>query len=69
MSKEKKHEEMKPTIEELQKSIEDVRKIADEYKSIVEEKMKKRPLESAAIIFTAGIIIGLLIGTATARRS
>jgi ElaB/YqjD/DUF883 family membrane-anchored ribosome-binding protein len=69
MSEEKKHEEMNLTIEELQDRIENVRKYAEDYKSIVEERMKKRPLETSAIIFAAGIILGILIGTATARRS
>jgi F0F1-type ATP synthase assembly protein I len=69
MSKKEKPEEVKPTIEDLHKKIKDVRKLADDSKAMLEERMKKRPLESASMIFVAGVILGVLIGSATARRS
>jgi len=61
-------EEKKPTAEELQKKVEDVTKLAKEYRGEFEEIMKRRPMESAGIIFIAGLVLGLLIG-ASSRRS
>ena len=69
MSKEEKPEEVKPTIEDLHKTIKDVKKLADDSKIMLEDRMKSKPLESATMIFVAGIVLGVLIGSATARRS
>jgi len=69
MSKEEKPEKVKPTIEDLDKTIKDVKKLADDSKIMLENRMKKRPLESATMIFVAGVVLGVLIGSATARRS
>jgi F0F1-type ATP synthase assembly protein I len=68
MSK-KKPEESQLPIEDLQKKIKDVKKLADASKAMLEDKMKNRPLESAAMIFVAGVILGVLISSTTARRS
>ena len=68
MSKEEKPEEAKPTIEDLDKTIKDVKKLTDDSKVMLENRMKKRPLESATMIFMAGVVLGVLIGSATARR-
>jgi F0F1-type ATP synthase assembly protein I len=65
----KKPEESQPSIEDLQKKIKDVKKLADDSKAILEDKMKNRPLESAAMIFVAGVILGVLISSNTTRRS
>jgi F0F1-type ATP synthase assembly protein I len=65
----KKKPESQPSIEDLQKKIKDAKKLADDSKAVLEDKMKNRPLESAAMIFVAGVILGILIGSATARRS
>ena len=62
-------EKVKPMVEELQKKVEDVTKLANEYRAELEEIMKRRPLESAGIIFVAGLVLGILIGTSTSRRS
>jgi F0F1-type ATP synthase assembly protein I len=69
MSKKEKPKEEKPTIEDLHKKVEDVKKLTDEYKSLLEDKMKRRPLESATMIFVAGVVLGILIGSSTAKRS
>lgn len=55
--------------ENLDKKIKDAKKLADDSKAMLEERMKKRPLESASMIFVAGVILGVLIGSTTARRS
>jgi len=62
-------EEKKPTAEELQKKVEDITKLSKEYRDELEEIMKRRPLESAGIIFIAGLVLGILIGTVKSRRS
>jgi hypothetical protein len=51
------------TIEDLQEKIKDVKKLADDSKAMLEGRMKSRPLESAAIIFVFGLILGILIGS------
>jgi len=68
MSKEEKPEKVKPTIEDLHKTIKDVNKLADDSKAMLEDRMMIKPLESATMIFMAGVILGVLIGSATARR-
>ena len=68
MSKKEKPGETKPAIEDLQKKIKDVKKLADDSKAMLEDKMKRRPLESASMIFVAGVILGALLSSAIARR-
>ncbi len=68
MSKKEKPEEAKPLIEDLNKTIKDVKKLTDDSKVMLEDRMKSKPLESATMIFMAGVILGVLIGSATARR-
>ncbi|MFC1506247.1 hypothetical protein ACFLQ6_04155 [Thermoproteota archaeon] len=68
MSK-KKSKETKPTTEDLHETIKDVKKLADDSKVMLEERVKRKPLESATMIFMTGLVLGILIGSATARRS
>ena len=68
MSK-KQIEESKLSIEDLQKKIKDVKKLTDDSKAMLENKMKNRPIGSAATIFVIGVILGVLIGSTTARRN
>jgi ElaB/YqjD/DUF883 family membrane-anchored ribosome-binding protein len=63
MSKKRKSKETKPTIEDLNKKIKDVKKLADDSKIALEDKMKSKPLESAAMIFVVGLILGILLGS------
>ncbi len=67
MSKKEKPEEAKSLIEDLDKTIKDVKKLTDDSKIMMEDRMKSKPLESATMIFMAGVILGILIGSA--RRS
>ncbi|MCK5604659.1 hypothetical protein KAR91_22410 [Candidatus Pacearchaeota archaeon] len=62
-------EKIKPTTEELQKRIEEVRELSEKYRSELEDRVKTRPLESAGIIFVAGLVLGILIATSKSRRS
>jgi uncharacterized coiled-coil DUF342 family protein len=61
-------EKIKTRIDELHKRVEDMRKLADEYKFELEETIKARPLESIVVIFIAGLIFGILLGTTSSRR-
>jgi ElaB/YqjD/DUF883 family membrane-anchored ribosome-binding protein len=61
-------EEKKPRVEELEKRLEDVSKLVKDYRGEFEEIMKRKPMESAGIIFVVGLVIGILIG-ASSRRS
>jgi ElaB/YqjD/DUF883 family membrane-anchored ribosome-binding protein len=63
MSKKRKSKEATPTIEDLNKKISDVKKLADDSKVVLEDKMKSKPLESAAMIFVVGLILGILLGS------
>ena len=67
MSKKEKPEKAKPSIEDLDKVIKDVKKLADDSKAMLEDRMKSKPLESVTMVFMAGVILGILIGSA--RRS
>ncbi len=62
-------EKPKVTIEELQQRIGDIKDYAEKTRLEIEEMVRKRPLESAGVVFIAGIVIGILIGTSIARRS
>ena len=61
-------EEKKPRVEELEKRFEEVRKLIKKYRGEFEEIMKRKPIETAGIIFIAGLVLGLLI-RASSRRS
>ena len=67
MSKKEKSGVAKPSIEDLDKVIKDVKKLADDSKVMLEDRMKSKPLESVTMVFMAGVILGILIGSA--RRS
>ncbi|MBS7629645.1 hypothetical protein KEJ23_06770 [Candidatus Bathyarchaeota archaeon] len=51
-------EKVKLSPEELQKRIKEVRDLAEKSKLEIEEMLRKRPLESAGVVFIAGIVIG-----------
>jgi F0F1-type ATP synthase assembly protein I len=61
-------EKSKVTIEDLHKRIGEVKDYTEKTRKELQETIKKKPLESAGAIFIAGVIIGLIIGTAISRR-
>lgn len=69
MSKKNKAEKAKLTKDELQKKIEEVIKLSKEYKPELEKRMKEEPLKSAGMIFLIGLVLGLILGISTCRRS
>ncbi|MCW4032513.1 MAG: hypothetical protein NWF08_03865 [Candidatus Bathyarchaeota archaeon] len=62
------YERGKERVEKLEKRSEEVRKLVNKYRGELEETMKRRPMESAGIIFIAGLVLGLLIGASSRRR-
>ena len=58
-------EEKKPRVEELEKRFEEVRKLIKKYRGEFEEIMKRKPIETAGIIFIAGLVLELLIGSSS----
>ena len=60
--------EKKVTLEDLQETVGDVKELAERTRVELETMIKRKPLESAGIVFIAGIVFGLLIGTSIARR-
>lgn len=61
-------EKTKVTIEDLHKRIGEVKDYTEKTRQELQERIKKKPIESAGVIFIAGVIIGLLIGTSISRR-
>ena len=60
-------EEKKASVEEIEKRLEDVKKLVNKYRGELEEIMKRKPMESAGIIFIAGLVLGLLIRSSSRR--
>ena len=69
MSKKTKAEKAKLRKDELQKKIEEVMKLSKEYKPEFEKRLKEEPLKSAGMIFLIGLVLGLMLGISTCRRS
>jgi len=57
------------TVEELQKRLGDLKEFTETSRVELEAMIKRRPLESAGVVFLAGIVVGVLIGASIARRS
>ncbi len=62
-------ERTKMTVEEIQKRLGDLKEFAETSRVELEAMIKRRPLESAGVVFLAGIVVGVLIGASIARRS
>ena len=61
-------EKTKLTLEELQKRVADVKEYAEATRIELEGMIRRKPLESAGIVFVAGIVVGILLGSAMSRR-
>lgn len=62
-------ERAKMTVEELQKRLGDLKEFTETSRVELEAMIKRKPLESAGVVFLAGIVVGVLIGASIARRS
>jgi ElaB/YqjD/DUF883 family membrane-anchored ribosome-binding protein len=61
-------EKAKMTVDELQKRLGDLTEVVETSRVEVEAMIKRRPLESAGVVFIAGVVIGLMIGASLSRR-
>jgi hypothetical protein len=52
---------------DLADALGDIKELAEKSKVEIEEWISKRPLESAAFILMAGIVLGVLLGTSSRR--
>ena len=55
-------------LKEINRDVRNLKKASEKYSTDIEKIMKKRPLESAGIIFIAGLVLGVLIGVATCKK-
>lgn len=58
----------KLSLEELNERINKLRKLTETSLSQIEELAKKRPVETTAMSFAIGIVLGLILGAAIAKR-
>jgi ElaB/YqjD/DUF883 family membrane-anchored ribosome-binding protein len=59
---------LESTLKEITRDIRNLKKASEKYSTDIEKIMKKRPLESAGMIFIAGLVLGILIGAATCKK-
>jgi ElaB/YqjD/DUF883 family membrane-anchored ribosome-binding protein len=52
----------------ISEKLEDVKAVAEKSKAQVEGLIKSRPVESAGIIFIAGLLLGVLLGAMASHR-
>ena len=69
MSKEMKLENIKSSVEEIWKNIIEIKDIVKKYRVEIKERLKKKPLETAAIIFATGMVLGISIAKTKKRRT
>jgi hypothetical protein len=55
-------------IQDLSDALGDIKELAEKSKVELEEWISEHPLESAAFILMAGIVLGVLLGSSASRR-
>jgi hypothetical protein len=63
-----KTKENKTTIAQLHKKLEYANKTANEYKAQLKDVMNRKPVQTAAVLFLAGLISGVLVGAVKSRH-
>ncbi len=61
--------ENKTTIAQLQNKLEYANKAASEYKTQLKDVMNRKPVQTAAVLFLAGLLSGVIVGVVKSRRS
>jgi F0F1-type ATP synthase assembly protein I len=59
----------KTTIAELHNKIEYANKTANEYKAQLKDVMNRKPVQTAAVLFLAGLVSGVIVGAVKSRHS
>jgi ElaB/YqjD/DUF883 family membrane-anchored ribosome-binding protein len=55
-------------IQDLADALSDIKDLAEKSKVELEEWISEHPLESAAFILMAGIVLGVLLGASASKR-
>ena len=63
-----KTKENKTTITELHNKLEYAKKTANEYKVQLKDMMNRKPMQTAAVLFLAGLVSGVIVGAVKARH-
>lgn len=61
--------ENKTTIAQLQNKLEYANKTANEYKAQLKDVMNRKPVQTAAVLFLAGLISGVIVGAVKSRHN
>ncbi|WP_455369271.1 hypothetical protein [[Eubacterium] cellulosolvens] len=64
----KKTKENKTTIAQLHKKFEYANKTANEYKAQLKDVMNRKPVQTAAVLFLAGLVSGVIVGVVKSRH-
>lgn len=59
----------KTTIAELHNKLEYANKTANEYKTQLKDMMTRKPVQTAAVLFLAGLVSGVIVGAVKSRHS
>ncbi|WP_455367277.1 hypothetical protein [[Eubacterium] cellulosolvens] len=62
-------EKEKVTLEELQKRVKEAKEVAEKSRDQIKEIVERRPLESTAMIFFLGFVLGVIVGAASSKHS
>lgn len=57
------------TIAELHNKLEYANKTANEYKAKLKDVMNRKPVQTASVLFLAGLISGVIVGVVKSRHS
>ena len=63
-----KTKENKITIAQLHKKLEYANKTANEYKVQLKNMMTRKPVQTATVLFLAGLVSGVIVGAVKARH-
>ena len=61
--------ENKTTIAQLQNKLEYANKTANEYKAQLKDVMNRKPVQTAAVLFLAGLVSGVIVGVVKSRHN
>lgn len=64
-----KTKENKTAIAELHNKLEYANKTANEYKVQLKDVMNRKPVQTAAVLFLAGLVSGVIVGAVKSRHS
>jgi hypothetical protein len=64
-----KTKENKTTIAKLHNKLEYANKTANEYKVQLKDVINRKPVQTAAVLFLAGLVSGVIVGAVKSRHS